>query len=237
MTPEAQFRPVEGWTLSTGCNDAYRPIRDVTWPNQEAYATRWGMNWRPAYWPEQLMADGTPFGPSWNRLWNIQECLDRGTSTVVCLDTDAVFLRPDEWIGNALDDKPVHLAYQILSGEIFPSCGLMIVRNCDEGRAWVEELHRLRWRYKDDAWCEQAVAYDLLGYDSRIKSPQGRPYVTPTEWTEHVGFLPRQWHSTPQDPVDNPFLFHATGGVGVGVETRAEQLRGALDLLAVTPAL
>lgn len=212
------------WVLTTGCNEGYAAVRDISWPNHAAYAEKWGMSFMPQDWP---MVEPKHM-VSWTRLDDIRAGFRCGADWVVCLDTDAVFL-DDAWIGAGLGDKSVYLAYQTLGGEFFPSCGLMIVRNDNVGHRWICELAAAAKDYRDNDWCEQAVAYDLLGYDSEYKWPgKGQRRIKVGSWEDRVGFLPPVWHSTPQNPVPDAHLFHATGGVGVGVETRVRQLEAAL---------
>jgi hypothetical protein len=218
------------WVLLSGCDGAYDAVRQITYPNLVGYADRHDIAHQLRRWDEEAESG---IQLSWNRVLDTKRALDDGFDYVFFVDSDAVILDRFEWIGDALNpDRSIHLAFQVLNGEIFPSCGVWVVQNTKLGHQWCDTLLAQRRHYEGDPWCEQGVAYDLLGFDSSYKAPAeaGRPYQVVTEWTDYVGFLPRRWHSTPQDPVENPILFHATGGIHKGVQARVDQLQSALQV-------
>jgi len=227
---------MSSWVLTTGCDDAYAAIRDITFPNLANYAYFHDIDYVPHNWTGE-----TGIQLSWQRVENTLELLEEGYKYVFFVDSDAVILREGAWIGDVVGkhyahpDRSIWLAYQTLGGECFPSCGVWVVKNDEWGRRWCKTILDNRDDYAGDPWCEQGVAYDLLGFDSSYKAPSeaGRPYQIVTEWTDHVGYLPRRWHSTPQDPVFDPILFHATGGVSKGVEARRKELLLALNAPSV----
>jgi hypothetical protein len=220
-----QFRAVQDPVLTTGCDDAYRDIAQITWPNHQEYATKHGLQFWPSHWTHDF-----GYSPSWSRLWDIKQALDRGAPYVICLDTDAVFVDMDaDW--EALLDPfrswpNVWVAYEVQDHQIFPSLGLMIVKNDIIGRAWIDTLWNKRWDYEFHPWCEQAVAYELLGFSTEHMGPSwDRPPRKHTAWSSSVAFLPQSWMSTPQSPASMPVIYHATN---LPHADRIIQLRQAL---------
>lgn len=213
------------WAIVSGADAKFRPITRLTFPTHAEYAARWGFS----YYGHLYSHPEVP--PSWLKLGAIKDAFYRGHEGVWWIDADAA-ITP---LG--IDELPplpvatsVRLGYQRFA-YIWPSCGLMAIRNDNVGNEWVDELARRKWQYLHHPWWEQAAAYELLGYDNDNLHPnvENNPHLRATAWTNRVDWFPEIWHGTPQIPSPGrPYLFHATGGP-VPVSTRVEQLTEVLS--------
>ena len=221
-----KFGPlVGGGVLLTGATESFREIAKVSWPNHQEYATRHNLIWRPNHWAHTF-----GYQPSWNRLWDIQQALDRGAPWIIFVDTDAVFVDLEADLlahCKSHEARSVWMGMELIENQIFPSNGLSVIRNDEWGRRWIEESWALRWEFETHPWCEQAAAYKMLGYSTVHMGPSDDRPAKPryTKWSGRVGLLPLRWMSTPRSPSPKPFLYHATN---LPVAERVIRLREAL---------
>jgi hypothetical protein len=207
--------------IVSGSDERFAPLFAVTAPTHAAYAADLGYDYRAFRFRNE------PWPPSWSKVPVLQSALE-DYERVVWIDADAGFVRHAVLPHLA----PVTLAHQTLRNEAtggawkWPCCGVMSLEG-DDGRWFLTLLWKGMERYQDHPWWEQAVAYDLLGYDNRVRGPEdGDPYLGPTEWTEHSAFFPEYVHDTPQDPRENPVIFHATA---FPLDRRIQMMRERLD--------
>jgi len=207
------------WTVAVQCSDDYADLADITWPRAREYAFLHGANfisWKMGAW--------YPHG-GWTRPEYILSIMDGDPETegVFLCDTDALILRTDVaiwkrvgWSVGAMP-RPYSAAfpYELWGGMTFPSAGLCVIRNNEQGRGFLRSWISLKATYLGHPWEEQAGLYHLLGYDPDVLDPcQGKDtYVSKTPVSDCTTLLAPEWHATPKNErtVPHPRIYHATG--------------------------
>jgi hypothetical protein len=197
------------WAMLSGSDEGFRSIYEQTMPSHANYARKWDLDYYGRQW------EHSEFPASWAKVPAIKDLFYRGYHGVLWIDADAGFTQTGIETGGIEDkikNSVVTLAGQWLEGIHFPCCGVMAVKNTDLGHQWLDELWDKRWQYQNHPWWEQAAAYEIMGYDNTVLgSVQGDPFRKATAWTPRINYLPVEWHSTPQDPHEPAYLYHATG--------------------------
>jgi hypothetical protein len=142
--------------------------------------------------------------PAWTKIRVIADLFMDGCDFVLWVDTDAVIVRHDIDIRGEIEDgKDLYLAAHKL--DVFPmpgmmvrldvpNTGVMLLRNCDWTRAFLEDVWS-RTDYLRHRWWENAAVIEILGYHrllDRVKINEPDPAVM-----AHVKWLDWNWNSMP----------------------------------------
>jgi hypothetical protein len=152
-------------------------------PSFAAYACRHGFDLDLR---TELIARDRP--APWSKVRILAELLDR-YELAVWIDADAVVVDPRIDIAGELQPgRFLYLVEHVVSGEPRPNTGVMMLRACDEARAFLDAVWSLE-RYVNHPWWENAAVCELLGYGV---DPPAR--LDPTRWREQTAFLPGGWN-------------------------------------------
>jgi hypothetical protein len=201
--------------LTTFGTGPAREALAISLPLMARYAQRHGYRFVvPSDAEVEKACRGRP--PSWGKVAWLHRLCDEAPSTVLWLDADVVVVRQDKDIADERPDRPfVSLTVQNTPDGAVPSCGVMLLENCDVERR-PETPYEDIWMacgpdgmnaVRSSGWWEQAAMIRWLGGD-----PDPTPIVTPPP-SNKWGELDYKWNPHPRDPrgvPDDLRFFHAT---------------------------
>ncbi|MGZ4249693.1 MAG: class I SAM-dependent methyltransferase [Solirubrobacteraceae bacterium] len=199
-------------SLATG--DDYRALLSRSALSFETYAQRWG--WELVLSSEEL-SDGRP--APWAKIPFIRSLLDE-YEWVLWLDADVVIVDLEADISLEIEpDKDLYLVERTWHGQYTANCGVMLIRNSDWTRAFLDQVWALD-RYCEHPWWENAAVLDLLGYGL---APARQ--VRPTPWLQRTKLIDPRWNSIELARVERPAIVHRGF---YDTPTRSRQLTGDL---------
>lgn len=171
-------------------------------------------------------AEGRP--ASWAKIPAIIEAFDRGYEFALWVDSDAIYVDPDE---NPLDlvreGKDLYLVRHQTPLNLRPNCGVMLFRNSDWSRSFLKKLWDME-RYIDHGWWEQAALIHCLCAPEFIEDKIGCEPDAVAQ--SKVEWIDKRWNNIPYAfHVDSktccPVIRHYAGD---GRQIKEEEMR--LDL-------
>jgi len=148
--------------------------------------------------------------PAWNK---IQVCLalfDQGADFVLWVDADAVMVRTDvDVLSELADGEDIGIVADRNGERCFPNSGVMILRNCEWTRTFLEDVWNSE-KYIDHIWWENAAVMDLLGYHSSLD--ENRSDEPDQDRLAHVRWLDSKWNLlVGVNHADHPVIKHYAG--------------------------
>ncbi len=185
-------------TVGTG---AHTTFLDITAASRQAYAERHGYT---------LIERRTPrlrrLPASWEKVHLLRHVL-RHHELVFWIDADAVIVDPSHDIADDLGDAALGLVDHRFGDSIVPNTGVMAVRSTRWSRSFFDEVWRLRHRFAEHKWWDNAATLHLLGYST--DEPVRR--VAPSAHDAHLASLPERWNAIPQLGGTAPAVVHFPG--------------------------
>lgn len=199
---------------ATSYTKDFAPIGNICANTLKIYSKKHGYTLRVI--PNLVMPDR----PSpWHRVKFIPKLFDEGFDFVLWMDADTLFLRYDRDIREVVEPgKDLYMACHPIpnesrprgssSDEPVPNTGVMLLRNCEWTRGFLEEIWN-REEYRDHIWWEQAATLDLLGYFGILGKGNDQPNKN---LLGHIKFIDLEWNSVPHVcSVLHPIVHHYAG--------------------------
>lgn len=178
-------------------------LLEIAAPTFQRYAARHGYDFfvpQDGFFGRE--AKERPF--SWWKIPLISWLIERGYSSALWIDSDAVIRRHDKDIELDCTDAPFHMTVHQTGDGLVPNCGVWFVRR--EAEAFLGQIWSRTGSSRESGWWEQAAVIDFLGGDSgaeKVFVPQGPAWSElPYEWNPHC----RDVRGVPADCR----IFHAT---------------------------
>lgn len=202
--------------LATAYTQDFAEVGNLCTATLKLYAKKYGYTLKVN--PDLVMPERPA---SWYRLKYIPELFDQGFDFVFWVDADALFLRYDLDIGEVIEPgKDLYIARiptpegtrleGSSSNEPVPNAGVMLLRNCEWTRSFLEQVWS-REEYLDHIWWENAAILDLFGYFSLLGKDKDQPNKA---LLDHVKFIDLAWNSMPHIyscSARHPIVHHYAG--------------------------
>ncbi|MBS4176690.1 putative nucleotide-diphospho-sugar transferase [Lederbergia citrea] len=130
---------------------------------------------------------------------------------VMWMDSDTIFVNPEEDIRNELNtEHVVYMASYFGREPLFPNSGVIVVKRDPKTFEILEKV----WTFKRKhgrGWWDQQAFLELLGFKNDYINILA--YNGPTEYTPLIGNLHLKWNSRPnrKDVSKNPVIMHHCG--------------------------
>jgi hypothetical protein len=138
------------WAVVTGAGGRHVELLDLVRGHNQRYAETLGMDY----------IESNHITRSWDKVGVLIDRLD-AYEGVVWIDADAIVVG-DEDIRLHLKDGAWGWVIHDCEGEGVPNCGVLVLRR--QARVLLKEILRLREKYENHPWWEQAAAMEVTGW-------------------------------------------------------------------------